>query len=114
MRAETVQIIELAKGGMQPRDIAHKLNLNGSTVHSALRYARLKGERIPLFQTSAAGSSAEPALGMEAVAAVEAKSIVLPNRLHSLLAREAERRGKTPSETAQRLLEDALLRGVQP
>lgn len=121
MRFESKEAIRLAKEGIAPCDIAHRLGIAKTSVHSALRYARTKGEDIPLFSTRppAAGASDKNGATTKPEADTAPSSggplphIVVPNRLYALLAREAERRGKTPVETAQRLLEDALLGGVR-
>lgn len=106
MRAETRMMIAYAKEGMAPRDIAHKVDVDQSAVYSALRYARSKGEDIPYFSTRPAEKSAG------AKAAPTVAEIVVPLRLHSLLAREAAKRGTTERELAQRILETALLGSV--
>jgi hypothetical protein len=105
MRRETKDIIALAKTGLAPRDIALKVGVEPTTVHSALRYARLKGHNIPLFSTNSAPIPPEDQGASQ-------KMLVVPIRLHTLLTREAERRGKTPAELAQGFLEAGLLRGA--
>lgn len=93
-------IIDLAKQGVPPRDICHQLQIDAGVVYARLRAARKRGEDIPLFTT-------RPGEGKRAVTD---RHVLLPVRLHGLLLKEAERRGETPSDTAQRLLENGLLR----
>lgn len=103
-RAEAVR---LAKSGVRPKRIAQKLNMHPGTVYAAIRRARLEGENIPEFSKSRLAD--QPTAEVH-----DAQSVTVPLRLHSLLATEAERRGMTNTELAQRLLEDALLlKGVR-
>ena len=118
MSKKSTRIIELAKQRVLPKDIAEQLGVERGTVYEAIRLARRRGEEIPAFRTwkpeqpFSAGSQkqAEPETPP---ASSLTRQIVIPNRLHALLHSEAERRGKSPVELAQRLLEDALLGGVR-
>lgn len=103
MRSKTKEIVAHAKAGMAPRDIAKKVNVDQTAVYSALKYARSKGHKIPLFCTKPAGEADVNPMAQ----------IVVPNRLHALLLSEADRRGKTPTELAQRILEAGLLGGAE-
>jgi hypothetical protein len=101
MAASRNKIIELAKKRMPPAAIARTLGCKVDQVYSAIRWARSNGADIPHFRT-VKSDPPRPS----------ASSIVINNRLNSLLTREAERIGLSPSEMAQRLLETALLKTV--
>lgn len=114
MRVSAEKVVALALDRVPPRDIAAQFNVPPETIYGMLRNARSKGADIPNFNTSR--PCRKPALvGVDLAlkADVTTYSLVIPNRLQSLLAREAERRGRTVTETAQRLLENALLGGAK-
>ena len=100
MTPQTQRIIDLARSNVRPCDIAKTMGIDVGKVYSAIRNARSKGTDIPYFRRFA--PSADPATA--------ARPLSVPLRLFGLLEAEAARRGKTPSETAQQLLEDALLK----
>ena len=110
MKSRSAEIVSLALLRVPPKMIAQQLSVHPNTVYQRIREARRAGEVIPAFKTTskpeAAGDAPQPA-------AVETapltKQIVVSIRLYSLLMIEAERRGLTPTEAAQRLLEKALL-----
>ncbi|PIE13800.1 MAG: hypothetical protein CSA70_03535 [Rhodobacterales bacterium] len=77
------------------------LNCDVDKVYSAIRWARTNGEDIPHFRKVKAEAKSLPA-----------SALVINARLNSLLLREAERRGLSRSEMAQKLLENALLKTV--
>lgn len=93
-------IVDLAKKRMPPASIARLLGCNVDKVYSAIRWARSNGTEIPHFRTVNATPPVRASVS----------SIVINNRLNSLLVREAERSGLSPSEVAQKLLETALLK----
>ncbi|MBM2294674.1 helix-turn-helix domain-containing protein [Sulfitobacter pseudonitzschiae] len=97
----TDEILVMAKKRTPPKQIASTLRIHPNTVYQAIRDARRRGHDIPQFKTTRKPKAVDVVL--------PTKQIVLPLRLHSLLAAEAERRGQTPTEAAQRLLEAALL-----
>lgn len=100
---DRAKIIRLAKEGNRPKAIAHALGHHPNTIYDVLRAARRKGDPIPLFSTAKVKETETP------VETPVPRQIIVPLRLFSMLQAEADRRGKTTTETAQRLLEDALL-----
>ena len=96
------QIIDLATRRIAPTTIAARLGVKIDKVYSCIRRARSDGANIPYFRTR---NNPPPER------APASPHIVIPLRLHSLLLAEAERRERTPNETAQLLLERALLEG---
>lgn len=118
MKVDSEKVVKLALSRVVPRDIAAQFNVPVETIYGVLKKARSDGANIPSFLNCASVSGSVPAekvvgVDLAVKADVTVHSMVIPNRLHSLLVREAERRGKTPAETAQRLLEDGLLSGVR-
>ena len=105
MTSNNPRIVEMAIQRIPPREIASQLNLHVDDVYSRIRAARREGHDIPHFNAKTPVAKTE-------AAASGLPQIVIPNRLHALLVREADRRGKSPAETAQRLLEDALLGSI--
>ena len=100
--ADHAEVVRLAKSGMKPMVIAHRLEVHPNTVYNILRGARRKGDVIPLFSTSRSNPAPQPSGSSR-------QQISLPAPLLNLLQREAERRNMATTEVAQRLLEDALL-----
>lgn len=96
-------IIKLAKDGHPPVAIAKALGCHRNRVYEAIRAARLDGEDIPHFSKS--GTKAPENIEDATVP----RQITVPVRLFTLLTTEAERREMTITETAQHLLENALL-----
>lgn len=96
-------IVALAVSGKPPKEIVRIVGCTHSQAYAAIRAGRKAGANIPYFakrnQKSKGGQGTSPATDL----------IAVPMRLKSLLKREAERRNLTETETAQRLLEDALL-----
>lgn len=102
MNALNTRVIDLAKQGVPPRDIAGIENVDQSRIYTILRQARAKGVEVPYFRAMpTTGGSSEPP-----------KQIVLGLRLHRMLEFAAEKRGVCPNELARDLLEAALLRKV--
>lgn len=99
------QIVTLAKDRIRPMEIAQRLKLHPNTVYDAISKARRRGEDIPRFSKGKVPQVLPPD-------APSLRHIAVPVRLFSLLEKQAERKGVTPTEAAQRLLEDALLMGV--
>ena len=91
------QIVELAKNGIPPRQIAPMVRCKPDRVYSEIRKARSRGEDIPFFRT------------MSGPRECAASSVVLPNRIVALLTGYAEARQMTTGEAASSLLEAALL-----
>lgn len=115
MIVNTDKVIAMAVDRIPPRDIAAKFDVPVDTVYGLIRKARSSGTHIPHFNAG----KPEPKLaivGVDHARVVDVTSynLVIPNRLHSLLDSEALRRGKTPAELAQHILETALLSGVRP
>lgn len=118
MSRKSTQIVELAKQRVLPKDIVEQLGVERGTVYEAIRLARRRGWDIPPFRTwkpeqplsDGSETQAEPEIPPSSSLT---RQIVIPIRLHALLQSEAERRGKSPVELAQRLLEDALLGAVR-
>lgn len=105
-------IVNLATQRIRPGQIAQRLNIDADVVYAQIRKARKIGIDIPHFSRRAPSKDiAAKASGVPA-APVNSTAIVIPNRLHSLLASEAERCGKTQSELAENLLEAGLLNRV--
>tara|TARA_R110002074_G_C12477019_1_gene660639 strand:- start:1189 stop:1557 length:369 start_codon:yes stop_codon:yes gene_type:complete len=121
MSKKSTQIIKLAKQRVLPKDIAEQLGVERGTVYEVIRLARRSGEDIPPFRTwkpeqatgTVADTQSDQAESEAPPTSSLTRQIVIPNRLHALLHSEAERRGKSPVELAQKLLEDALLGGVR-
>lgn len=91
------KIIDLAKKRIPPTQIAKLVKCSQDKVYSEIRKARTRGEVIPYFRAIA---KAPKRTG---------STIVLPDRLHSLLIRYAEAHEMTPGEAAASLLEAGLL-----
>ena len=103
MSNNSAKIVALAMQRMPPKDIALRLNVHPNTVYLRIRQARQAGKVIPAFNAHSPSPSGEPETSGST------KQLVVSMRLYSLLVTEAERRGLTPTEAAQRLLEKALL-----
>ena len=106
------QIVTLAKAGHPPSQVAKWMNMAPQSVYYHLRKARLAGHDIPRFDPAGnvVGGSEPPTTPAPVIS--DDTHISVPNRLKSLLDREAERRGKTASELARDLLDKGLLAGV--
>lgn len=103
------QIAELARKGMRPGDISRKLEIAVDKVYYSIKRSRKAGVKIPLFGAAQRLDPAKERMKAER----STRHVAVPGRVFSLLEREAARQGKTPTETAQRLLEDALLGTVR-
>ena len=110
MKSRSAEIVSLALLRVPPKMIAQQLSVHPNTVYQRIREARRAGEVIPAFKTT---SKPEVVLNAPQPEQIDTgpltKQIVVSMRLYSLLTTEAERRGLTPTEAAQRLLEKALL-----
>lgn len=112
MTNRSAEIVSLALQRVPPKVIAQRLCVHPNTVYQRIRKARQAGEVIPTFKAKPKGPAveAEPSERPEkAETSPSTKQIVVSVRLYSLLTTEAARRGLTPTEAAQRLLEKALL-----
>jgi len=111
MNNRSAEIVSLALQRVPPAIIAQRLGVHKSTVYDVIRQARRAGTNIPAFSTVSKAVAGEPlAQKPEALGAAQpTRQIVVSMRLYSLLEREADRRGLTPTEAARRLLEKALL-----
>lgn len=112
MTSQSAEIVSLALQRVPPKVIAQRLRVHPNTVYQRIREARQTGEVIPSFKTPSmieAAKARPSARPEEAKASPSTKHIVVSVRLYSLLTTEAARRGLTPTEAAQRLLEKALL-----
>jgi hypothetical protein len=104
MNPKKDKAIAMRVDGQGPKDIADALSVPLTSVHGWIKQERGKGVEFPPLGTQSANKAqAESVL---------TPSIVVPLRLHRLLSASAERSGSTPSELAQRLLENALLKGA--
>ena len=103
------EIVALAQRGHPPSKIAPWMNISKSTVNYNLRKARLAGEDIPRFTTAHHAEPMPHSPEAPKAPVTDGTHISVPNRLKSLLDREAERRGKTASEVARDILEQGLL-----
>ncbi|MEL7167558.1 MAG: HTH domain-containing protein [Pseudomonadota bacterium] len=97
-------IVALAKQRHRPQAIAQRLNLHPQTVYADIRKARMVGVKIPHFLDNE--SEEEPAR-LDVVSLDP--QFVVPLRLKTLLVREAERAGKSPTDLAREILEKGLL-----
>ena len=95
---------ELAAQRVPPKAIARQLNVSRDAVYTALRRARRAGMDIPEFSTTRRAPS-DPAHSDPSART----HVVIPERLHRLLAQAAEAGGKTPAEVVQDLLEKEFL-----
>jgi hypothetical protein len=104
MNPKYEKVVTLRGEGRTPTQIAEALFVPISTVHSWIKKARKDGIEFPDL----------PSKRRDEDQALIAKShcIVVPVRLHALLVSTAEKRGSTPAELVQRVLENALLKGV--
>lgn len=102
MSVVQAQIVALATRRIPPVHIAKTLCIPVDQVYSGIRRARSQGVKIPYFRTRN-NPPPERSPGSQQIA--------ITMRLNTLLVAEAERRKRTPSETAQILLEQALLEG---
>jgi transposase len=112
MTNQSAEIVSLALQRVPPKVIAQRLCVHPNTVYQRIREARQAGEVIPTFKAAskgAAGGSEHVERSQKTEASPSTKQIVVSVRLYSLLTTEADRRGLTPTEAAQRLLEKALL-----
>lgn len=105
MTTKKDRIIALAKQGKPPRTIAAMVNTKVGNVYNAIRLARRSGHDIPVFRKASADAAAPTA---ETDPVVPGQIRITP-QISKLLHGRADRLGLTPAETANRILEDALL-----
>lgn len=103
MSSNSRQIVAKAKQGIPPQAIAAELKVTPNTVYNAIKVARQRGEIIPFFKQG------RP---VETQVSLPDHHVVVPVRLYGLLCSHADRRGRTPQEAAQHILENALLKGI--
>lgn len=91
-RPDRDRIIEMAKAGVQPREIAHDLGIEANAVSCILWYERQKGADIPRFRSG-------PWIGQSRLVVNDPGG-----RLRRGLSDAAGMRGLTEPELARRLL----------
>ena len=90
MNTTLVSIIELARRGVAPRDIAAELDISVGHVHNSLSRARRTGKDIPRYRGPHKVQVLSPQL--------------LASEAVTILRRDAERRGISLSELCYRIL----------
>jgi len=109
------KVVDLAIARVKPAEIAQRLQIAPGQVHGFIQYARRTGVEIPRFSTAPGRENSDekptPRGGTpDKGTASRSEHLAMPVRVMGLLRKQAERRGLTPSELAQRIIEREVLK----